>query len=85
MKIDPLRVTTAVGPNLRSRIGLTGEWIVGRDRAVVVETQNLAGNRIELLGEFAIGRIAGRYVKLAIWSKPQTAPRVKLRGGNTSR
>src|SRR5690606_35758719 len=42
---NSLRITIAVGPDLRTHVFASDERIIFRDAAVVVQTQNLAGER----------------------------------------
>ena len=44
LKINALRVATAVGEDFRARIAAAHKGIVGRNRAVIIQTQNLSGN-----------------------------------------
>src|SRR6476660_6314946 len=82
LPIHSLRVAMTIRPDLRSRVSLTGERIVLRHTAVVVETQRLSTQRIEFLCDLATRGVTGREVELAIRSKANTTAGVKLRGGN---
>ena len=68
-----------VGPDLRPRILLANERIVLRHSAVVVQAQRFSGKRVELLCEFAPGRIAGCDVEFSIRTKTNATAGVKLR------
>src|SRR5687767_8773147 len=59
LEIQPLRVSMTQRPDLGSYVLLAHERIVLRHRAVVVQTKRLAGERIELLGQVAVSRVAG--------------------------
>src|SRR5256885_16186644 len=59
LKIDPLAVAIAVRPNLWPRILLPYKRIVARDAPVIVQPQGLAAERIQLLSDLSISRIAG--------------------------
>src|SRR5437588_52972 len=69
LKIDPLRVAIAVCPNLWPRILLSNEWIVARHGSIVIQSQRLSRQRIQLLSQLSIGRIAGRDIKLGVGAK----------------
>src|SRR4029450_3201975 len=64
LKIDPLRIAAAVGPNLRASIRTTPEWIIIRHSAIVIQTQNLSTQRIQLLSNLPVSRVADGHVKL---------------------
>src|SRR5882762_1524011 len=72
----------SVGPNLRPRILLSDERVIGRHCAVIVQTENLSGQRVKLLGQLSLSRVSRCYIKLAVGPKSQTAPSVKLRRRN---
>src|SRR5256714_7418334 len=82
LKIDPLRVAISVGPNLWPDVGLTNKRIVARHAAIIVQAQSLAAERIQLLSDLAISRIAGRDVELAVRSESQATSSMELRRGN---
>src|SRR5258707_4995794 len=82
LKIDPLRVAISVGPNLWPGVGLTNKRIIVRHAAIIVQAQRLAAERIQLLSDLSISRIAGRDVELAVRSKSQATSGMKLRRGN---
>src|SRR5690348_9486705 len=66
---EALRISHAVRPDLWSHALFTYERIVLRDRAVVIEPQDLSGERIHLLREFPLCRVAVRDVELAVRTK----------------
>ena len=72
----------AVAPDLGPCSGGLYERIVLRHRAVVIQTQGLARERIHLLRQIPIGRIAGRDVKLAVRAKAGAHPGVIWSTGN---
>src|SRR5262249_53061086 len=82
LPVHSLRVAMTVGPDLRPRILLTDERIVLRHSAVVVQSQSFAGERVELLGQLALRRVAGGDVELAVGSETNTTTGMKLRGRN---
>ena len=82
LKIDSLRITISISPDLWSRVRLPYKRIIVWHGTVVIQPQSLPRQRIELLRQLALGRIARRNVEFAVGSKPQTASRVKLRRGN---
>src|ERR1700752_2932108 len=82
LPVHPLRVAMTVGPDFGTCVLLSDERIVRRNRAVVVQPQRFGGGRIETLGQFTLGRVAGRDVELAVWTKANTTTRVILRGRN---
>src|SRR6185503_20029887 len=49
------------------------KWIVGRDRSVGIDAQDLAEHVGESLRVCRGGVFAGRYVELAVWSKMDCA------------
>ena len=55
LKVDPLSVTIAVGPNLWPGIRLTNKRIVAWHAAIVVQAQRFAAERIQLLSDLSIG------------------------------
>src|SRR5262249_17467484 len=59
--VETLRVAMAVGKNRRSR-----KRIVGRDRAVGVQAQRLASERLQVLGDLPRRRVAGGRIELAV-------------------
>ena len=63
MQGKSVRVTNAVGPNLRAvRVGTVVERIVGRRRSVIVDSEDLAAQAIQVLRPERIGigeRLAG--------------------------
>src|SRR5437660_8991939 len=83
LKIDALRIATAVHPNLGPRILLTDKWIVLRHGSIIIQPQNFSGKRIQLLRQFTISCIARGDVKLSVRPKSQTTPGMELRSGNT--
>ena len=57
-----------------------GEGIVGGNRAVRVQAQRLAAERLQVLRDLAVRRVAGRGVQLAVRAEPEAAAGVVLRG-----
>src|SRR5262245_39179991 len=72
LKINSLRVAISVSPNFWPRVGLTDKRIVTRHRAVIIQSQSLAGKRIEFLRQLTLRRVARRDVEFAVRAKPQT-------------
>src|SRR6476469_6112917 len=58
LPVHALRVAMAERPDLGSRVLLAHKRIVLRNGAVVVQTQSLAGDRVELLGQRPLRRVA---------------------------
>src|SRR5262249_2529504 len=59
-----------------------GERVIRRNRAVRVEAENLAGERIHLLRQAAFSRITSSHVQLAVWTECHSTTVVKLRAGD---
>ena len=77
-----LCVSMAVAPNLGPCTRRFGERVIRRHGTVVVEPQGLADQRIQLLRERPLGRIAGRHVQLAVRAEPAPHTGVIGRAGH---
>src|SRR5205085_9342689 len=75
-------VAIAVSPDFGARIFLSDERIVLRNRAVVVQAQDFAAERIESLRNLFLCRFAGGDVELAIGAETQATSGMKLRRRN---
>ena len=82
LPVQTLRVAMAYRPDLRPRILLTVKWIVLRNCAIVIQSERLAGKRVELLRKIAPRRITGGYIELSIRPKTNATAGVKLCRGN---
>src|SRR5688572_14935331 len=69
LEIQTLRVAMTKRPDLGPRVLPAHERIVLRHRAVVVQAKCFAGQRIELLGQVAVSRVAGSDVQLPVRSE----------------
>ena len=82
LKIDPLAVAIAIRPDLWPRILLRHKRIVARHVPIIIQTQGLAAERIQLLGDLSISRIASRNVEFSVGSESQSTSGMKLRRRN---
>src|SRR5262244_2852794 len=78
LPVHALRVPMTKGPDLGPRVLLAHEWIVLWDRAVIVQTKRLSGERIKLLCQLALRRVSGRDVEFSIRTKTNATTGVKL-------
>src|ERR1043165_7290347 len=79
LPVHAMRVAMTIRPDLGPRVRLAHERIVLRHRAVVVQTQRLAGEGGELLREGSLRRVSGGDVEFSVWSKTNATAGVKLR------
>src|SRR5262249_29141852 len=77
LPIDPLRVAIAVTPDLGPRFRLIHERIIRGHGAIVVQSKNLARERIEPLGHPAVSRVAGGDIEFTVGAETQPASGVK--------
>src|SRR5207247_8333358 len=71
LEVETLRVAVAVREDLGSDSRAAHERVVGWHRAVVVESQRLARERVETLGQFPPGGVPGGDVELPVWPEAQ--------------
>src|SRR5215831_12882752 len=66
LKIESLGISMSVTPNGTKGVGAADKRVVGGNGAVRMQPQDLAGKRIESLGERRLVRVARRKVEAAV-------------------
>src|SRR5512141_1156983 len=79
LKIYALSVAASICPDFGPGVRLLDKRIVSRHGPIIIQPQNFSGQRIQLLRQLTIGRIARRDIQFSIRTKAQTAARMKLR------